>query len=99
MAARNLHDLGADVVKLEPPEGDLTRFAEPRIGSISLYYAQQNTGKRNISIDLRHPEGAAIARDLAAHVDVIVENYRPGVMAHLGLGWDELRAVNRRTRW
>ena len=60
IAGRNLHDLGAEVIKLEPPEGDLTRFAQPKVGSISLYYAQQNTGKRNISIDLRTPEGAAI---------------------------------------
>ena len=56
IAGRNLRDLGADVIKLEPPEGDLTRFAQPKVGSISLYYAQQNTGKRNISIDLRVPE-------------------------------------------
>ena len=96
IAGRNLHDLGAEVIKLEPPEGDLTRFAQPKVGSISLYYAQQNTGKRNISIDLRTPEGAAIVRALAAHVDVVIENYRPGVMARLGLGWDALHAANPR---
>ncbi|MGZ4713992.1 MAG: CaiB/BaiF CoA transferase family protein [Acidimicrobiia bacterium] len=96
IAARNLHDLGAEVIKLEPPEGDLTRFAQPKVGSISLYYAQQNTGKRNISIDLQHPEGAAIVLDLARHVDVVIENYRPGVMERLGLGWDALRAANPR---
>jgi crotonobetainyl-CoA:carnitine CoA-transferase CaiB-like acyl-CoA transferase len=96
IAGRNLHDLGAEVIKLEPPEGDLTRFAQPKVGSISLYYAQQNTGKRNISVDLRHAEGAAIVRALAAHVDVVIENYRPGVMDRLGLGWDALRAANPR---
>ena len=84
------------MIKLEPPEGDLTRFAQPKVGSISLYYAQQNTGKRNISIDLRSSEGAAIVRALAAHVDVIIENYRPGVMDRLGLGWDTLHAANPR---
>src|SRR5689334_20212317 len=96
IAGRNLRDLGAEVIKLEPPEGDLTRFAQPKVGSISLYYAQQNTGKRNISVDLRDPEGAAIVRALAAHVDVVIENYRPGVMARLGLGWDALHAANPR---
>src|SRR6478735_6838273 len=96
IAGRNLHDLGAEVIKLEPPEGDLTRFAQPKVGSISLYYAQQNTGKRNISVDLRDPEGAAIVRALAAHVDIVIENYRPGVMARLGLGWDVLHAANPR---
>ncbi len=82
------------MIKLEPPEGDLTRFAQPKVGSISLYYAQQNTGKRNISIDLRTSEGAAIVRSLAAHVDVVIENYRPGVLARLGLGWDALNRAN-----
>jgi crotonobetainyl-CoA:carnitine CoA-transferase CaiB-like acyl-CoA transferase len=96
IAGRNLHDLGADVIKVEPPDGDLTRFAQPKVGSISLYYAQQNTGKRNVSIDLRHPEGAAIVRALATHADVVVENYRPGVLARLGLGWDALHAANPR---
>src|SRR3954453_5901249 len=96
IAGRNLHDLGADVIKVEPPEGDLTRFAQPKVGSISLYYAQQNTGKRNISIDLRSPDGAAMVRALSEHVDVVIENYRPGVMARLGLGWDTLHAANPR---
>jgi crotonobetainyl-CoA:carnitine CoA-transferase CaiB-like acyl-CoA transferase len=96
IAGRNLHDLGADVIKLEPPDGDLIRFAQPKVGSISLYYAQQNTGKRNISLDLHHPQAASIVLDLAQHVDVIIENFRPGVMDRLGIGWDQLFARNRR---
>ncbi len=96
IAGRNLHDLGAEVIKLEPPEGDLVRFAHPKVGSISLYYAQQNTGKRNISLDLHHPEAAAIVLALAEHVDVVIENFRPGVMERLGIGWDQLSARNPR---
>ncbi len=96
IAGRNLHDLGADVIKVEPPEGDLTRYAQPKVGSISLYYAQQNTGKRNISIDLRHPEAADVVGRLAERVDVVLENYRPGVMDRLGIGWTALSARNPR---
>ena len=96
IAGRNLHDLGAEVIKVEPPEGDLVRFAQPKIGSISLYYAQQNTGKRNISIDLHHPDAAAIVLDLVEHVDVVIENFRPGVMDRLGIGWEQLSARNPR---
>ena len=57
---RMLSDLGADVIKVEPPEGDLTRFAFPRVGSMSTYFAQQNIGKKNISMDLQKPEAVAI---------------------------------------
>ena len=96
IAGRNLHDLGADVIKVEPPEGDLTRYAQPKVGSISLYYAQQNTGKRNISLDLRHPEAAELVGRLAERVDVVLENYRPGVMDRLGIGWDALSVRNPR---
>lgn len=96
IAGRMLCDLGADVIKVEPPEGDLTRFARPKLGSISLYYAQQNTGKRNLSLDLARPEAVALALALAQHVDVVLENFRPGVMERLGLGWDALSAHNPR---
>jgi CoA:oxalate CoA-transferase len=96
IAGRNLHDLGAEVIKLEPPEGDLTRFAQPKVGSIALYYAQQNTGKRNISLDLTRPEAVEIVLGLVEHVDVVIENFRPGVIDRLGLGWDVLHARNPR---
>jgi CoA:oxalate CoA-transferase len=91
---RMLADLGADVIKLEPPDGDLTRRAQPRSGGISAYYAQQNAGKRVVSIDLRRPEGVELARRLAERSDVLVENYRPGVLERLGLGYEELRRRN-----
>lgn len=89
---RWLADLGADVVKLEPPEGDLTRKIKPRRGGISVYFSQVNCGKRCICVDLRTAGGVEVARRLALGSDVVVENFRPGVMARLGLGPDELRA-------
>ena len=93
---RMLTDLGADVIKIEPPAGDLTRFATPRRNGLSSYFVQQNVGKRNISINLTSARGVEVVRDLARHVDVVLENYRPGVMDRLGLGADELCAANGR---
>jgi crotonobetainyl-CoA:carnitine CoA-transferase CaiB-like acyl-CoA transferase len=93
---RMLVDLGADVIKVEPPHGDLTRFFRPRAGSIALYHAQQNCGKRNLSADLRRPEAVALMLRLAERVDVVVENFRPGVMDRLGLGYAAVSARNPR---
>jgi len=92
-AGRMLADLGAEVIKLEPPDGDLTRFSAPRVGSIATYFLQQNAGKASISLDLSQAEGADLLRRLAQHSDVLLENYRPGVMDRLGLGPDALLAV------
>jgi crotonobetainyl-CoA:carnitine CoA-transferase CaiB-like acyl-CoA transferase len=91
-----LSDLGADVIKVEPPEGDLTRFAFPRVGSMSTYFAQQNIGKKNISMDLKKPEAVEIIKKLVAECDVLVENYRGGVMEKLGLGYSVLAEINPR---
>lgn len=91
---RQLADLGADVVKVEPPDGDVTRMAQPRRGGIAVMHTQQNCGKRNVSIDLATPEGSALALALAARCDVVLENYRPGVLARLGLGYEAVRAPN-----
>lgn len=87
---RMLSDLGADVVKVEPPEGDVTRQIGIRRAGQSGYFAQQNAGKRGICIDLTHHDGPPLVRELAASADVVVENFRPGVMASFGLGWDDL---------
>lgn len=95
-AARMLLDLGAEVIKVEPPEGDITRTTWPRVNSISSYFAQQNAGKRCISIDLDHEPGRDLLRRLADHCDVLIENFRPGVMDRLGLGWSVLSARNPR---
>src|SRR5207248_4593710 len=91
-----LADLGADVIKVEPPEGDLTRTAQPRIGGLPVYFAQQTCGKRCVSIDLRHERGRSLVADLAAACDVVLENFRPGVLERYGLDDASVRARNPR---
>jgi crotonobetainyl-CoA:carnitine CoA-transferase CaiB-like acyl-CoA transferase len=89
-----LADLGADVIKVEPPEGDLTRTAQPRVGGLPAYFAQQNCGKRCISVDLSTDAGKQLVGDLAAACDVVLENFRPGVVDRLGVAYDDVRARN-----
>lgn len=93
-ATRMLADLGADVVKVEPPEGDLTRFWGQKTAGLSGFYTQQNAGKRNICIDMKAEGARQLLLDMAIKADIIVENYRPGVMKRLGLSYDDFRAVN-----
>lgn len=93
-AGRMLSDLGAEVVKVEPPDGDVTRYWGKVIGGIPGYYSQQNAGKRNICIDLRAPGATDLAKALVAEADIVIENYRPDVMPRLGLGYDALKAIN-----
>jgi CoA:oxalate CoA-transferase len=95
-AGRMLADLGADVVKVEPPEGDITRFWGKQVAGLSGYYTQQNAGKRNISIDLRRPGAPDLVRKLAARADIVLENFRPGVLAAYGLSYAELSAQQPR---
>ena len=95
-AGRMLSDLGADVVKLEPPEGDVTRYWGKSIAGISGYFNQQNAGKRDISIDLTQPQGVALTKQLVAQADVLIENFRPDVMGRLGLSYDVLTEINPR---
>ena len=95
-AGRMLSDLGADVVKLEPPEGDVTRLWGKKVGGISGYYNQQNAGKRNMSIDLRKQPGVDLVKTLVQKADVLIENFRPDVMGRLGLDYETLSAVNPR---
>lgn len=91
-----LRDLGASVIKVEPPSGDLARIGVPASGGISHYYAQQNAGKRNISIDLNFRQGRAIVMALCEQADVIVENFRPGTLSFYGLDFDSVSARNPR---
>ena len=84
-STRMLSDLGADVIKVEPPDGDLSRLWGQKRGEQSGFYAQQNAGKRNISVDLKADGADALVLELAAEADVVVENYRPGVLDRLGL--------------
>lgn len=95
-ATRMLCDMGAEVIKIEPPAGDLTRFSYPRKHGMATYFAQQNVGKRNISIDLRQPAGVEVATELADRSDVLIENYRAGVLDRMGLGHEVLCARNPR---
>lgn len=95
-ATRMLADLGAEVIKVEPPMGDLTRFATPRINSQSSYFTQQNVGKKNISLDMTKPEAVEILKQLIAQCDVVIENFRPGVMKKMGLDYEALRSSNPR---
>ncbi len=95
-ATRILSDLGADVIKVEPPEGDMTRNIGKKIAGISGYYTQQNVGKRAICVDLLKVEGQELIKRLVAEADVVTENYRPGVMEEMGIDWDTLHAINPR---
>lgn len=96
-ASLALADLGAEVFKIEPPgTGDETRSFPPVRDGESHYYLAVNRGKKSIVVDLKTPEGLALVKDLASRCDVLVENYRPGVMARLGLGWEDLHAINPR---
>jgi CoA:oxalate CoA-transferase len=87
---RLMADLGAEVVKVEPPVGDLLRGAPPLREGVSPYYGQTNCGKRSISVDLKTPEGIELILQLVAQADVVVQNFRPGVMRDMGLGYDDL---------
>ena len=86
-----LADLGADVIKVEPPGGDATRGL---LGSGAGYFPMFNRNKRSICLDLKHPGGVALARRLVGGADILVENFRPGTLARLGLGYDDMAAAN-----
>ena len=79
ICGRVLADLGADVVKVEPPEGDIIRALEPRVGDepLSVYFTWANAGKRSVCVDLRTERGAELVRELAESSDVVLENFRP----------------------
>jgi crotonobetainyl-CoA:carnitine CoA-transferase CaiB-like acyl-CoA transferase len=96
LCGETLLDLGADVIKLEPPSGDLSRQALPHKGGISGYYAQQNAGKRNVSIDLNVPGALEVALRLCDQADVILESFRPGTLTAFGLGYDAVARGNPR---
>jgi crotonobetainyl-CoA:carnitine CoA-transferase CaiB-like acyl-CoA transferase len=94
---QSLGDLGAEILKIEPPErGDDTRHFPPFIGGESHYFLGINRNKKSLVIDLQQAAGADILRRLAASADILVENYRPGVMDRLGLGYAALAEINPR---
>ncbi len=94
---QSLGDLGAEVLKIEPPDrGDETRHFPPFVGGESHYFLGINRNKKSLVIDLQRPAGAEILRRLVAKADILVENYRPGVMDRLGLGYAALAEINPR---
>jgi CoA:oxalate CoA-transferase len=94
--ARLLADVGADVIKIEPPEGDDMRLRTPLRDGNSAYFGQLNAGKRSLALDLKSAEAIDLVLRLVADTDILVENFRPGVMDRLGLGYEALRRVNPR---
>ncbi|WP_124077241.1 CaiB/BaiF CoA transferase family protein [Pigmentiphaga humi] len=95
-----LADLGAEVVKLEAPEGDSSRAIPPHfVGAESAYYLGINRSKRSIAVDLKSPAGLDLVRRLIGQADVVVENFRPGVLARIGLDVAALRAASPGLIW
>ena len=90
-----LSDLGAEVIKVENPEGgDTSRKNFPFVKEVSSYFLSVNRGKKSVTVNLQHPRGKEIVLSLAKKSDVLVENFRPGVMDRLGLGYAAMREVN-----
>src|SRR6266700_7409187 len=97
MATLHLADMGADVIKIEDTEtGDYARAMGPARGRNSVFFQLVNRNKRAIRLDLKQPQGREVFLRLAKNADVVVEGFRPGVMAKLGAGYEELAAVNPR---
>jgi CoA:oxalate CoA-transferase len=91
-----LAELGARVIKVEPPQGDDARRYEPFVDDRSAYFASLNRGKESIALDLKDPADRDVFFRLLRRADVLVENYRPGTLDRLGLGYDRLREHNPR---
>lgn len=96
LVTMTLADFGADVIKVEPPGGDETRSWAPPVDSRgrATFFLAANRNKRSVELDLKDPADLGLARELVRRSDVLVENFRPGVMDRLGLGYEELAAVN-----
>ena len=95
LATMMLADQGADVVKIEPPQiGDITRPMGVQRGGISAIFASLNRNKRSVALDLAKPEGRDLFLELCREADVVVQNYRPGAVDRIGVGYDAVSAVN-----
>src|SRR5947208_10243361 len=90
---RLLADLGAEVIKIEAPEGDMMRSRQPLRDGASTSFGQLNTGKKSVVLDLKRPAAVDAVKRLAASADVVVENFRPGVMQRFGLDYATLQAL------
>ena len=92
-----LGDMGADVIKIEPPDtGDMSRASPPFVDGESATFEALNRNKRSLALDLKRPEAREVVHRLVKESDVLLENFRPGVMAKMGFGADEMRAINPR---
>ena len=96
LCTQYLADLGAEVVKVEPLNGDDTRGWPPFKDGVGAIFTAVNRNKRGIAIDLKQPAGLAIAHQLAREADIVVESFGPGVADRLGIGWDRLHTLNPR---
>lgn len=94
--ARLLADVGAEVIKIEPPEGEEMRLRAPLRDGQSAYFGQLNAGKKSIALDLKSSEAIKLVHRMVESTDILVENFRPGVMERLGLGYEALRKINPR---
>ena len=93
-----LGDMGAEVIKIEPPgQGDPMRvWGRQKPGEPSLWWPVVGRNKKAITLDLRQPDGQALLLELAAKADIVIENFRPGTLEKWGLGWEQLSAANPR---
>ena len=89
-----LADMGAEIIKIEPPDGDMLRHWPPHTDGFSENFASLNRGKRSIALDLKNPAHRDIALGIMRKASVVIENNRPGVMERLGLGWPRIHAEN-----
>jgi crotonobetainyl-CoA:carnitine CoA-transferase CaiB-like acyl-CoA transferase len=89
-----LSDLGAEVIKIEPPGGEETRRHPPMVRGQSVYFSVYNRGKKSVCLDLRHPRGKEIFAAMVPRADIVLENFRPGVMAAMGFAYERLRELN-----
>ncbi|CQR72928.1 Formyl-coenzyme A transferase [Sporomusa ovata DSM 2662] len=93
-ATSMLADFGATIIKVEPPGGDDARSYGPFIGTESRYFMGLNRGKQSMTLNLKNPQGQAMLKEMVQQVDVLIENYRPGVMEKFGLGYETLKKIN-----
>ena len=94
-----LADYGAEVIKVEPPEGDPLRKLEPMKNGASAHHAFRDRGKKSVTLDLTHPDGQGLFRKLVMEADVVLENFAPGTLEGLGLGYEAMAALKPALVW
>lgn len=91
-----LASLGADVIKIEPPTGDVVRTMGPKINGVGVPFEMLNHNKKGLVVDLKHPQGREVIHEMARHADIVLESSRPGTSERLGVGYEQLRPFNAR---